>query len=166
MTTKGFCAWTGIVVALLTIQTSLLPRLSFHGVSTDFLLLLTVSFGFLKGARYGVLLGFCAGLLQDLVTGTFLGMNTFSKMLVGFSCGKMSDQVFKEQFFLPVFASLAAAAVQYFLLAVLMLLLGYRFHLAAHMQYTLLPMMCYQLIFAYPVHRLAYLTDQRLKEKT
>jgi rod shape-determining protein MreD len=73
--------------------------------------------------------------------------------------------VFKEQFFLPVSASLVAAAVNYFILAALMLLLGYRFNLLLQMQHVLLPMLIYQLAFAYPVHRLAYDLDKKLNAR-
>ena len=55
--------------------------------------------------------------------------------------------------------------VNYFILALLMILLGYRFNLMGHMQYTLLPMLIYQLAFAYPVHHLAYELDKRYGKK-
>lgn len=104
-------------------------------------------------------------MLQDIASGTFLGVNAFTRVLIGFCVGKFSDQVFKEQVFLPVFASLLVTTVNYFILALLMILLGYRFNLMGHMQYTLLPMLIYQLAFAYPVHHLAYELDKRYGKK-
>lgn len=59
------------IVLLFTLQTSFLPLIAWHGVSPDLLLLLTVSFAFLHGARQGAFLGFVLGLMQDLATGTF-----------------------------------------------------------------------------------------------
>ncbi|MBR2215132.1 MAG: rod shape-determining protein MreD [Selenomonadaceae bacterium] len=165
MTSRSFYAWAGCALALFTAQTSLLPRLSFHGVSTDFLLLLTVSFAFLQGSRYGVLMGFSVGLMQDLVTGTFFGTNVFCKMVIGYICGKMSDQVFKDQFYLPILASLIATVCNYFLMALFILLLGYQLALEEHVKATLLPMLCYQVIFAYPVHRLVCKIDAWLNDK-
>ena len=153
------------VVILYALQTSLLPLIAYHGVTADLLLLFVTSTAFLKGARVGALSGFALGLLQDLASGTFLGMNAFTRLVLGFCVGKFSDQVFKEQFFLPVVASLVVTTVNYFILALLMLLLGYRFNLMAHLQYTLLPMLAYQLAFAYPVHRLAYELDKRYRKK-
>ncbi|WP_295713388.1 rod shape-determining protein MreD [uncultured Mitsuokella sp.] len=149
------------VIILYALQTSLLPLIAYHGVTADLLLLFTTSMAFLRGARIGALAGFSVGLLQDLVSGTFLGMNAFTRLILGFLVGKFSDEVFKEQFFLPVFASLLVTVANYFILALLMLLLGYRFNLMGHMQYTLLPMLIYQLVFAYPVHRLTYELNKR-----
>jgi len=162
---KKFGMTALLVIVLYALQTSLMPRIAYHGVTADFMLLFVTSTAFLKGSRFGALAGFSVGLLQDLASGTFLGMNAFTRLLLGYLIGKFSDQVFKEQFFLPVFASIFVTLANYFILALLMLLLGYRFNLIAHLQYTLLPMLAYQLAFAYPVHRLAYELDKRYRKK-
>jgi len=162
---KQFATWSAFVAILYVLQTSLLPLISFHGISVNFMLLLTVSYAFLRGVRQGVLMGFLTGLMEDLASGTFLGMNTLSQMVIALACGRMSNGVFKEQFFLPVLSSLVAAVANYFILATLMLLLGYRFNLLAQMQHMLLPMLIYQLAFAYPVHRLTYDLDQKFSAK-
>jgi len=153
------------VIALYVLQTSLLPMIAYRGISPDLMLLLTVSFAFLRGGRQGGLMGFSVGLLQDLASGTFLGINAFTRMLLGMFFGRFSDRVFKEQFFLPVTASITAIIANYFILALLMVLLGYRFNLVSSLQTMLIPMLIYQLAFAYPVHRLTYELDKKLSEK-
>ena len=142
---KKFGAQALYVIVLYVIQSSLLPLLSWHEISADLLLVAVVSVSFLRGSREGAAFGFCAGLLQDLATGTFLGIHAFSQLLIGMFFGRFSDRVFKEQFFLPVFASVAAIVANYFILALLMVLLGYRFNLVSSLQTMLLPMLIYQL---------------------
>ena len=153
------------VIALYVLQTSLLPMIAYRGICPDLMLLLTVSFAFLRGGRQGGLMGFSVGLLQDLASGTFLGINAFTRMLLGMFFGRFSDRVFKEQFFLPVTASITAIIANYFILALLMVLLGYRFNLVSSLQTMLIPMLIYQLAFAYPVHRFTYELDKKLSEK-
>lgn len=150
---KTFLKWAGLILALYVLQTAILPLLAIHGASPDLLLLFAVSFGFLRGQRLGVLAGFSAGLFMDLASGTFFGMNTLMKMLAGLVAGMLSDRVFKEQIFLPVFSSVVAAVLNYFCLAVIMLLLGYRFNVLYNVGYMLLPIIFYQLVFSYPVHK-------------
>lgn len=157
--------WTVFAAGLFVLQTSLLPLMAYHGVTADLLLLVTVSFAFLQGVRQGAFMGFCTGLMQDLATGTFFGVNTLSRTIMGLLFGQFSDRVFKEQFFLPVLASIAATILNYFILALLMVLLGYRFNLESHVQQMLVPMLIYQLAFAYPVHYLTYRLDKHLEEK-
>lgn len=162
---KKIGKWAALAAALFVLQTSLLPLMAYHGVTADLMLLLTVSVAFLRGTRQGAFMGFGAGLMQDLASGTFFGVNTFSRTLLGLIFGKFADRVFKEQFFLPVLASIGATILNYFILALLMVLLGYRFNLESHVQQMLMPMLLYQLAFAYPVHYLAYRMDKHLDEK-
>lgn len=165
MTTRKFGLLAGGVLALYAIQTSLLPLLAYRGVTADLMLLLVTSAAFLRGSRIGAFIGFCVGLMEDLASGSFLGMNAFTRLLLGYAVGSCSDRVFKDQIFLPVASSLFVTAANYFILAVLMLLLGYRFNLASHAQYTLLPMLVYQLVFAYPVHRIVCAANKRVGAK-
>lgn len=162
---KKIGKWAAFAAALFVLQTSILPLLAYHGITADLMLLLTVSFAFLRGAKQGAFMGFSVGLMQDLATGTYFGVNTLARTLMGLLFGQFSDRVFKEQFFLPVLASMAVTILNYFILALLMVLLGYRFNLESHMQQMLVPMLLYQLAFAYPVHYLTYRLDKRLEEK-
>ena len=162
---KKIGKWAAFAAALFVLQTSILPLMAYHGITADLMLLLTVSFAFLRGAKQGAFMGFSVGLMQDLATGTYFGVNTLARTLMGLLFGQFSDRVFKEQFFLPVLASMAVTILNYFILALLMVLLGYRFNLESHMQQILVPMLLYQLAFSYPVHYLAYRLDKRLEEK-
>lgn len=162
---NNFGKLAAFVVALYVLQTSFFPLIAYHGISPNFMLLVTVSYAFLRGTEKGTLLGFAAGLLTDLGTGTFFGIHTFTYLLAGNICGRFANRVYKEQFFLPVFASLGATAFNYFILALLMVLLGYRFNPLSNVQVTLLPMLIYQLAFAYPVHYLTYQLDKKLSSK-
>lgn len=162
---KKIGKWAAFAAALFVLQTSILPLMAYHGITADLMLLLTVSFAFLRGAKQGAFMGFSVGLMQDLATGTYFGVNTLARTLMGLLFGQFSDRVFKEQFFLPVLASVAVTILNYFILALLMVLLGYRFNLESHMQQMLVPMLLYQLAFAYPVHYLTYRLDKRLEEK-
>jgi rod shape-determining protein MreD len=161
-----FCLiWGAVLAAAYILQTAFLPLLNFHGIGVDLLLLLVVSFSLLEGQRLGGLLGFMAGLLQDLASGTFLGTNTLSKMLIGYVFGLASQRVFKEKFFLPILSSLVATVLNYFVLALLVVLLGYRFNLLQHLQMVLLPMLFYNMIAAFPVHLFVCRICEKMKEK-
>ena len=69
---KIFAMWAILTSGLYVLQTSFLPMFSYNGVSVNLMLLMTASIAFLQGHRWGVFMGFSAGLLQDLTTGDFL----------------------------------------------------------------------------------------------
>lgn len=160
------CLIWGLVLAIAyVLETALLPIVHFYGIGIDLLLLLTSSFALLKGERLGGLFGFMAGLLQDLASGSFFGTNILSKMLLGYVLGIASTRVFKEKIFLPVMAAIAATLFNYFILALLVLLLGYRFDLLQHLRMVLVPMLIYNVVAASPVHFFVCWLCKRVKEK-
>ena len=140
------------VSVLYVLQSSLLPIFAWHEISADLLLVTVVSVSFLRGSQEGVAFGFFAGLLQDLATGTFFGVNIFSKMVIGYGCGAFTRQFIKEQYFLPVFSVIAASAANYFIILMFMILLGYRFDWREQIYGLLLPMAVFNAFFAFPVH--------------
>ena len=144
---KTFAKWAALVIGLYILQTSLLPLVSYNGVSPNLMLLLTVSVAFLLGHRYGVFMGFAEGLLQDLTSGSF------------------SDQIFKDQFILPVISSFFTSTIHYFIMVMFTFLLGYHLNLQWSLQYTLLPLLCWQFIFAYPIHKLVLKFDKSISVK-
>lgn len=151
---KNFLCWLATALGLYVLQTALLPMVAWHGTSADLLLLLTISFAFLKGMRQGAFMGFMLGLLEDLGSGGFFGVNAFCNLLLGYVCGFLSNRVLKDSFFLPVAASVAGTIAVFCLMEILMFLLGYGLHPLAHFQYKLFPMLFFNVIFAWPVHTL------------
>ena len=160
---KNFAKWAVFVLVLYVLQSSLFPMVSYNGISPNFMLLLTMSVAFLLGHRYGVFMGFSAGLLQDLATGSFFGCAIFSYMLIGLLCGKFSDQIFKDEFILPIMSSFFTTLMHYFIMVIFIYLLDYHLNLQWSLQYTLIPMRCYQFVFAYPIHKLVFAFDKYVK---
>ena len=149
---KAVLTWAAFMLALYVLQSSLLPLIAFYGVSADLMLLMVVSFSFLRGYKQGALFGFMAGLLQDLATGTFFGVNIFAKMIIGCGCGYFSRRLFKEQMMLPLMAVVAATGLQYLILLIFSWLLGYPVELLSHWRRSLAPMLVQNIVFALPVH--------------
>lgn len=156
---KKYGSWLLFLMILYILQSSLLPILAYNGQSPDLLLLLVVSFSLLEGSKYGTLLGLGAGLLKGLATGTFFGIDAFSFVIIAFVIGKFYNQVFREARFLPLVASVGATVAHYAIVVVFLFMLGFRFSLSEHIQSVLLPMIVYQFIFSYPVHRLTVKMD-------
>ena len=144
--------WIAFVLGLFVLQTSLFPIFSWNGVSVNLMLVFTVSWSLLYGARRGAFLGSMTGLLQDLATGMFFGMDVFVLTIIGYVTGAFSRNVFKDPVFLPAMATMWATTAHYFFVLVLMLLLGYSFSLL-YIGKTLLPALCFNIFFAYPVYR-------------
>ena len=160
---KIVVTWAFIILVLYAAQTSLLTFITYNGFGANLMLLLIVSVAFLKGHRHGVFFGFVTGLLQDLTSGSFFGCVIFSYMTVGFLFGKFSKHIFREQFFLPILSSIVAITIHLIIMTGFIILLGYEPDAAKIFQTGLLPLIFFQLAFAYPIHKMVYSFDKFVK---
>lgn len=151
------------VIFIYVLESSFLIYLPLKGFRVDLLLLFVISYSFTQNRERGAFVGFCVGLLQDLAMGNFFGINIFSKMLIGFTCGTFSACVFRDLFFLPIWASALATSVQYLLYIVFMLLLGYRFDWFLHVEHIFLPMLFFNMLFSFPMQYMINLLRKYLE---
>lgn len=160
---KDLLTWSVLLGASLVLQCTLLPLLTYNGTHADILLVVVVLASLHLGRKQGAMIGFSAGLLQDLYSGTFIGMNMFSKLLIGYFFGMAERQVFKENIFLPVVAAGAATIVNYCIGACIIALLGYRFNLMENMMAMLVPLLLYNIVLALPIHKLICFLHEKTK---
>lgn len=161
---KSAALWSAVFLLCLLLQSTLGPQLAYHGVHADLVLIAVVSSSLLLGKERGALHGFCAGFLQDLLSGGFLGLNALTKTLWGYVFGMAEQKVFKDHVFLPVMSMLVATAGDYLLKALMLALLGQRFNLLVHMAYVFLPLLLYNLLFSLPVYKAMCLVGRWTKE--
>lgn len=157
---KIFAVLAVLIIGLYAAQTSLLTYLDYNGVSANLMLAVVVSTAFLRGHFIGVAMGFCVGLLQDLTTGDFFGCTTFAYMTIGLIFGKLSERFVKDQFLVPILATPVAAVIYFFMMMTFILMLGYPIDVAAAIEKILVPLIFYQIIFALPIHKIAYDFDK------
>ena len=162
---KVFLGWLVLSLVLYVLQTSLMPLIFFRGIGPDLLLLVTISFAFLKGKQQGSFMGFLLGLLEDLATGGFFGVNTLSHMALGYACGIFSNRVLRDSFILPVVAAVVSTTATFCFMELIMALLGYGFYPLTHLKWKLFPMLCYNVVFAWPVHVIVHKVDSLVSEK-
>lgn len=118
---KGFflflAAFLGIVL-----RDTVFNGLSVAGGKPDFVLILVVFFAIFRGSVQGGLMGVALGLLEDLMTGRFIGINAICKGLLGYLVGVSERNLYKNNFFVPIAAILAATFLNtafYYLFSVL-----------------------------------------------
>lgn len=150
---KPMAIWCAVFLLCALLQSTWGPQLAYHGVHADLVLIAVVSSSLLLGKERGALHGFGAGLLQDLLSGGFLGINALTKALWGYVFGMAEQKVFKDHVFLPVMSMLAVTVGDYLLKAMLLALLGQRFNLLAHLTGVFVPLLIYNLLFSLPVYK-------------
>ncbi len=96
----GILVISGLFILSLVLQGSVLALAGTGGIHPDLLLVVVVALALLSDGKRGTLLGFTAGLFQDVLTAAPLGFFTFGKMLAGLLAGTLAREVYRD--YLPV----------------------------------------------------------------
>lgn len=112
-----------VVVAIL--QTTVVPQLTVWGASANLPLLVVVSWSLLRGSREGMIWGFIAGLIVDLLSGAPFGAASLPMIAVGFLAGLGQATVFRAHIALPLVVMFAATVVYDLLFLLVVRLSGY-----------------------------------------
>ncbi|WP_378953138.1 rod shape-determining protein MreD [Pelosinus sp. sgz500959] len=154
--------WLSVIIVTIIIQSTVLPLIAIQGIYPDMLLVVVVSYALLSGKEKGVGMGFFAGLLQDLASGSAFGTNTLSKLAIGYFFGLAERKVFKEHVLLPVATTAVATIFNCFSVFAILSIFGYKIDIIPSIMNNVLPISLYNLMIAIPVHHLIY----RLKKFT
>ena len=89
---------TLIVIACFLLQCTLFKSLAIASISPNLLVIVTSSFGFMRGKKDGMFIGFLSGLFLDIFYGGTLGFYALIYMYTGYSNG-----FFRKIFYLGFF---------------------------------------------------------------
>ena len=136
------------------LQCSVFGSIAMAGIIPNLMIILTSSFGFMRGEREGLIIGFCCGLLNDIFFGSFLGFYALVLMYIGFLDGKFSRIFYPEDIKLPI-ALIVTSDLSYGVICyVLLFMLRGKFQFAYYFSHVILPEALYTIVvalFLYPV---------------
>lgn len=91
-----------IITICFLLQTTLFKALTFASISPNLLIVAVSSFGFMRGRKEGLFIGFFTGLLLDIFAGSILGMNALLYMYIGYINGMFRKLFYPEDIKLPM----------------------------------------------------------------
>ena len=92
-----------IMLAAYLLQCTVFPSLEIAGIKPNLMLIVTASFGFMRGPREGMFVGFASGLLIDIQYGDMIGFYALIYLAAGFVNGLFEQIYFDEDIKLPLF---------------------------------------------------------------
>lgn len=140
-----------IVVVLMILigyllQSTLFQVLSLGGVSPNILIILTSCFGFMRGKRDGMLIGFISGLILDVLFGNILGFYALVYMIIGYLNGFFSSIFYPEDIKLPMILIVSSELLYCFLIYFFLFLLQGKFHFGYYFLHIILPEIVYTIL--------------------
>lgn len=136
------------------LQCSVFSHIAFAGIIPNMMIVLTASFGFMRGEKEGLVIGFFCGLLNDIFFGSFLGFYALVLMYIGYLNGKFSRIFYPEDIKLPI-ALIVTSDLSYGTICyILLFMLRGKFEFAYYFSHVILPEVLYTIVvtlFLYPL---------------
>ncbi len=142
-----------LVLFCFLLQTTVFHALAFDGIIPNLLIILTASYGFMRGKKAGLITGFFCGLLQDIFFGNVIGFNALIYMWIGYMNGSFRKVFFPEDIKLPMFMIVVSDFAYGFMSYLVFFLLRSRFALDYYLLHIILPEVVYTILismFLYP----------------
>ncbi len=152
-----------LVLVTFLLQTTVFPNLTIASVAPNLLLILTVAFGFLRGKKEGLFLGFFCGLIIDLFYGDYLGFHALLYMYLGFFNGFVHKVYYDEDIKVPVL--LVAVSDLGYNLAIyfVQFLMRGRLDIFYYLEHIILPEIVYTVLITMICYRLLFLINKKLE---
>lgn len=146
-------------------QCTVFKTLSIGSISPNLMVIITSSFGFMKGKKEGLWVGFFCGLLEDIFYGRLLGMHAVIYMYIGYANGYFNHIFYGEDIKLPVFL-ISASELAYGLgHYVIMFMMRSRFAFFYYLTRIILPELLYTIVVTLLFYRLIYGVNRRLDKE-
>lgn len=142
------------MLASFILQCSVFNHIAFAGIIPNMMIVLTASFGFMRGEKEGLVIGFFCGLLNDIFFGSFLGFYALVLMYIGYLNGKFSRIFYPEDIKLPI-ALIVTSDLSYGTICyILLFMLRGKFEFAYYFSHVIFPEVLYTIVvtlFLYPL---------------
>ena len=152
-----------IMLAAYLLQCTVFPSLEIAGIKPNLMLIVTASFGFMRGPREGMFVGFASGLLIDIQYGDMIGFYALIYLAAGFVNGLFEQIYFDEDIKLPLFLIAGSDFVYGLVVYFLTFLLRSDFDFLYYLNRIIVPETIYTIAVTLVVYPLLLLINHKLE---
>ncbi len=153
-----------IIVGCFLLQCTVFQTLSIGSVSPNLLIVVTAAFGFMRGQKEGLFVGFFCGILIDLVFSEVIGFYALLYMFIGFGNGLFRRIFFPDEIRLPVILIAASDFICNLVIYFVLFLFRGRFSFGYYVVHTMLPELVYTMVVAILLYFVLLKINQKLEE--
>ena len=143
-----------IIYLSFILQCSVFSHISLGGIVPNILLIITATYGFMRGQNSGMLVGFLSGMMCDVFFGSPFGFVTLIYVVIGYLNGLFKNIFYPEDIKLPMVLITGSELVFCILYYILKFLLRGRLNIGYYFIHIMLPEIVYTIIITLPLYRL------------
>ena len=151
-----------LILASIILQSTVCQMIAIGSIKPNLLIILTVSFGLMRGRRDGLVTGFFCGLLSDLFFNSIIGFHALLYMWVGYFSGYFYRIFYDDDIKTPILLISICDVVYGILQYGCLFLMRGRIHFFFYLKRIILPEMIYTLLLTIICYQLLYKINKHL----
>lgn len=152
-----------IIYVCYLLQTTVFQVLTFASIAPNLLIIVVAFFGFMRGKREGLFIGFFCGLLMDIFGGGVLGFYALLYMYIGYFNGLFRKSFYPEDIRLPMALIAGSDLVSNFLIYFFMFLFRNRYSFDYYFLHIIVPELVYTMLITIFLYFIILKINQRLE---
>lgn len=162
---KKILTYAALILILFLLQCSFFSHFRLADMVPNLMIILTASVAIINGSLEGCLVGFCSGLLLDLLFGPYIGMYALGYLLCGYLTGITNRIFYKEDITFPILMIAAADLFYGFYMYCFGFVIRGRVDVWFYIRRIILPEAAYTVIVAIFLYRfILYITEHTKKK--
>ena len=160
---------TTLIIILIgfLLETTLFPHLAFASIKPNLLLVITTSFGLMRGKKEGMFVGFVSGLMMDIFfgVGNMLGFYALVYTLIGYGNGFFNHLFYDEDIKLPLALISASELIYGIIMYVSIFLMRSKFDFMYYLLHVIMPELLYTLLITLALYQFILHINRRLENE-
>ncbi len=161
---RKFITFAVILICFL-LQSTVFQYLAFAMVKPNMLIAVTSSFGFMRGKKSGLFVGFLSGLLVDLFWGGTLGFNMLLYSVIGYVNGSFRRMFYDDDIKLPIVLIGVSDFFYGLLTYVCLYMLRGDFAFGSHLMKIMMPELVYTILVTLALYQIILHINKKLEEE-
>lgn len=153
-----------ILIAYL-LQSTMIRILPMGGVAPNLLIILTSCFGFMRGKKEGMFIGFVSGLVMDVLFGNIIGFYALVYMIIGYLNGFFSSIFYPEDIKLPMVLITSSELVYCFVVYFFRFLIQGKLRFGYYFLHIILPEIVYTIFVTIIIYKIILNINEWLEDR-
>ena len=152
-----------IIVICFLLECTVFQKLSFASITPNLLIVVTSSFGFMRGKREGMIVGFVCGLLYDVMFNDLIGFYALIYTLIGFGNGLFRKIFYDDDIKLPLTLIVSSDFIYGNLVCIFMFIMRSKFHYFYYLKTVILPEVIYTALVTLVLYQIILFINKKLE---
>ena len=152
-----------IILICFLLQSTVFPKITFFSVKPNLLIIVTASFGFMRGKKEGMFVGFICGILMDIFWGGLVGFYALIYATIGYVNGFFKRMFYDEDIKLPLGMIAASELIYGLVVYICLFMLQGEFNFLYYLVHIILPELVYTILVTLVLYQIILQINRKLE---